>query len=188
MSLKKSILSGKERRREYNGSKRFSKSCRNHGSCTYCEENRTYFDKRARFSADEELKEPIEEYGYEENEDKHIEIEKELDLLNEINMSKEYQKPKAGLKEFFDSCLTTAEISYLGGKYDSGILNGENELETTIEGTPCFIISWSEKGRGFGEYTFYYKDRKWRLDSEHDSKETVKRILSILVDSIELEK
>jgi hypothetical protein len=89
------------------------------------------------------------------------------------------------LKKFFNDCPTTAEISYLNGKYDSGIFDGENKPETEIKGNPCLIISWSEKGRGFGEYTFYYKYGKWLLDSECDSKEAVKRVLSALVDSIE---
>ncbi len=33
---------GKERRRQYRGSRRFDRSCRNHGSCPYCTGNRTY--------------------------------------------------------------------------------------------------------------------------------------------------
>lgn len=48
MSLEKAIKYGKEHRRPYRGSKAFDCSCRNHGSCSYCESNRTIFDKRAR--------------------------------------------------------------------------------------------------------------------------------------------
>lgn len=48
MSLEKAIASGKEHRRQYRGSKRWDCTCRNHGSCSYCERNRTIFDKRAR--------------------------------------------------------------------------------------------------------------------------------------------
>ena len=41
MSLSKAIKSGKEHRKEYHGSKRFDSTCCNHGSCGYCEDNRT---------------------------------------------------------------------------------------------------------------------------------------------------
>ena len=40
MSLDKAIKSGKEHRKEYYGSKAFDCTCRNHGSCKWCEENR----------------------------------------------------------------------------------------------------------------------------------------------------
>ena len=40
MSLDKSIFYGKEKRKQYFGSKQFTKSCRNHGGCPYCEGNR----------------------------------------------------------------------------------------------------------------------------------------------------
>jgi 5-methylcytosine-specific restriction endonuclease McrA len=46
--LDKSIYHHKEYRQLYRGSKRFDRSCRNHGSCGYCERNRTFFDKKAR--------------------------------------------------------------------------------------------------------------------------------------------
>lgn len=42
MSLEKGICSGKEHRKPYHGSKAIAKSCRNHGSCPWCEENRKY--------------------------------------------------------------------------------------------------------------------------------------------------
>ena len=48
MSLEKAIAHGKEHRKPYRGSKAFDCSCRNHGSCSYCEGNRTLFDKKAR--------------------------------------------------------------------------------------------------------------------------------------------
>ena len=40
---------------KYQGSKKFDSSCRNHGSCGWCEGNRTFFDKKARQAADNEL-------------------------------------------------------------------------------------------------------------------------------------
>ena len=42
MSLKQGIEHGKEHREEYRGSKAFDKTCRNHGGCSWCEENRKY--------------------------------------------------------------------------------------------------------------------------------------------------
>lgn len=42
MSLDKSIKHGKEHRKQYRGSKAFDPSCRNHGSCKYCENNRLF--------------------------------------------------------------------------------------------------------------------------------------------------
>lgn len=42
MSLDKAILHGKEKRKQYRGSKLVDKSCRNHGSCPYCRGNRLH--------------------------------------------------------------------------------------------------------------------------------------------------
>lgn len=42
MSLDKAIASGKEHRKPYRKSKRFDKTCRNHGGCPYCEGNRKH--------------------------------------------------------------------------------------------------------------------------------------------------
>lgn len=42
MSLNKAIKHGKEHRKPYTGSKSFDKTCRNHGGCPWCEENRKY--------------------------------------------------------------------------------------------------------------------------------------------------
>jgi len=41
MSFKKAIFYGKERRKQYYDSRKFDKSCRNHGSCLWCLDNRT---------------------------------------------------------------------------------------------------------------------------------------------------
>lgn len=40
MSLDKAIKSGKEHRKEYRGAKSVDPSCRNHGSCLFCEKAR----------------------------------------------------------------------------------------------------------------------------------------------------
>lgn len=43
MSLDKAIDHGKEKRKQYRGSKAIDKTCRNHGSCQWCEKkNRTH--------------------------------------------------------------------------------------------------------------------------------------------------
>ena len=57
MSLEKAIQHKKENRKQYRGSKAFDCSCRNHGSCGYCESNRTLFDKKARLRVDGQVEE-----------------------------------------------------------------------------------------------------------------------------------
>ena len=42
MSLDKSIAHGKEHRKPYRGTKAYDCTCRNHGSCQWCVENRTH--------------------------------------------------------------------------------------------------------------------------------------------------
>ena len=56
MSHNKSIESGKEHRKHYRKSKVFDHTCRNHGSCSYCKENRLYNTKKKLMSSDEQLK------------------------------------------------------------------------------------------------------------------------------------
>jgi hypothetical protein len=45
-----------------------------------------------------------------------------------------------------------------------------------------FSVSWIQKNRGFGEYTFFMKDGKLCCDNECDSKEQVKYLLCKMVD------
>lgn len=40
--LDKAIASGKEKRKPYRGAKAIDRSCRNHGGCAWCEENRLH--------------------------------------------------------------------------------------------------------------------------------------------------
>ena len=42
MGLEKAIEHGKEHRKPYRGSKAFDYSCRNHGDCPWCKENRLH--------------------------------------------------------------------------------------------------------------------------------------------------
>jgi hypothetical protein len=44
--LDKAIRYGKEKRKPYRNSKSFDRTCRNHGSCPYCENNRTYHNRK----------------------------------------------------------------------------------------------------------------------------------------------
>ncbi len=46
MSLDKAIKSGAERRAPYFGSGRFDRTCRNHGKCPYCANNRKHPQKK----------------------------------------------------------------------------------------------------------------------------------------------
>lgn len=48
MSMDKAILHGKEHRKPYRGAKAIDRTCRNHGTCPWCEENRKhkFRDKR----------------------------------------------------------------------------------------------------------------------------------------------
>lgn len=57
MSLDKAIEHGKEKRKPYHKSKAIDKSCRNHGSCPYCEQNRLYKFKKAEDKRDFYFKE-----------------------------------------------------------------------------------------------------------------------------------
>jgi len=59
MSLDKSIAQGKERRKQYRGSKAIDKSCRNHGGCGWCLENRMYKNLK-RLAAMKELENEYE--------------------------------------------------------------------------------------------------------------------------------
>ena len=55
--MHKAIESGKEHRKPYFGAKAYDRTCRNHGSCRQCEENRKHFDKKRREAADIDLAE-----------------------------------------------------------------------------------------------------------------------------------
>lgn len=56
MGLEKAIEHGKEHRKPYRKSKSFDKSCRNHGSCPYCQGNRKHSSevRKAKSSQDDE--------------------------------------------------------------------------------------------------------------------------------------
>lgn len=47
MSLDKAITSGKEKRKPYRHAKAIDPTCRNHGTCSWCRNNRLYKYKKA---------------------------------------------------------------------------------------------------------------------------------------------
>lgn len=57
MSLNKAIEHGKEKRKPYTGSKAIDKTCRNHGGCSWCEENRKYKYTKQEEGMDERIRE-----------------------------------------------------------------------------------------------------------------------------------
>lgn len=67
MSFDKAIKLGKEKRKPYNDSRAFDYTCRNHGTCAWCESNRLYARRKGEYIADEEIKEaangPVVELG-----------------------------------------------------------------------------------------------------------------------------
>ena len=52
MSLDKAIEHGKEKRKPYRGAKSIDATCRNHGSCPWCKENRTHGNKKRETAPD----------------------------------------------------------------------------------------------------------------------------------------
>lgn len=54
MSLDKAIAHGKEKRKPYYDSRRFDLTCRNHGTCPWCEGNRLFKRRAAEKAAEEE--------------------------------------------------------------------------------------------------------------------------------------
>lgn len=57
MALDKAIEHGKEKRKPYRGAKAFVCSCRNHGTCEWCRENRMYKTIRDLARTCQEMKE-----------------------------------------------------------------------------------------------------------------------------------
>ena len=55
MSLEKAIKYGKEKRKEYRKSKAVDSSCRNGGSCPYCQSNRQHTNKARELEAKDKL-------------------------------------------------------------------------------------------------------------------------------------
>lgn len=64
MSLDKSIKYSKEHRKPYRGAKAVDSTCRNHGSCPWCEGNRLYKYRRQELAVKQQMDdfEYIDEY------------------------------------------------------------------------------------------------------------------------------
>lgn len=83
-----------------------------------------------------------------------------------------YKNKEKKLQKIFDSFEDTSTISCCSGKGKS---------------KGCLSISWSEKGRGFGVYTFFQNDKgQWVIDNECDGKKSIKRVMERLIDSLPL--
>lgn len=63
MSLNKAIEHNKEHRKPYRGAKAVDCTCRNHGTCDWCKENRLY----QQLKEDERIKKELEEFEKGEN-------------------------------------------------------------------------------------------------------------------------
>ena len=57
MSLDKAIAHNKEHRTIYYGSKSIDRTCRNHGTCPYCQSNRQYKNRKRLMSMVDKMKE-----------------------------------------------------------------------------------------------------------------------------------
>ena len=53
--LDKAIEHGKEHRKPYRGSKVFDRTCRNHGGCDWCKDNRLYRTNRLEEKAKQDI-------------------------------------------------------------------------------------------------------------------------------------
>lgn len=56
MGLEKAIESGKDHRKPYTGAKSIALSCRNHGDCEWCKNNRMYRIKKCKEAMDDKEK------------------------------------------------------------------------------------------------------------------------------------
>lgn len=54
MSLDQAINHGHEHRKQYRGSKAIDKTCRNHGGCSWCEDNRLHKHRKKELSCEQQ--------------------------------------------------------------------------------------------------------------------------------------
>lgn len=57
MTLDKAIEHGKEKREKYRGAKRVDRSCRNHGTCSFCRGDRKHKTDKKELSSKEQIDE-----------------------------------------------------------------------------------------------------------------------------------
>ena len=61
MSMDKAITNSKEHCKPYRGAKAIDRTCRTHGSCGWCKENRTYRNDKRELRTIQELNDYLEE-------------------------------------------------------------------------------------------------------------------------------
>jgi hypothetical protein len=71
--LDKAIEHGKEYRRQYTGAKLCDRTCRNHGSCPQCKQNRTFSFTRNNWWSKQELRE-YKQYSEEKTQQQNVNI------------------------------------------------------------------------------------------------------------------
>jgi len=94
---------------------------------------------------------------------------------------------KSELQKTLDQFETIVRI-HNGSKpqYEGDIPKKQNMyFGCNYKDIPTILINWSEKGRGFGQYAFQIIDDKMICNNEMDSKETVKRMLCVMIDQCE---
>jgi len=110
-------------------------------------------------------------------------------------MTKKNVNKKNELDDFFNKFPTHIDI----GDHDKGWEKRPKTMQKWFkkmfgfEKQPSLynpiVINWSEKGRGFGQYIFFQDKGKIYCRNEHDSKETVMKVLINMVNQAEfLEK
>ena len=67
MSLDKAIEHGKEKRKPYKGAKAIACSCRNHGNCAWCRDNRLYQQLKMDEVSRQALEDEYDESGSKED-------------------------------------------------------------------------------------------------------------------------
>lgn len=90
-------------RQPYSGSKKFDRTCRCHGSCCYCQQNRTQNDRRKREAAEEALKE------YMETKDEETDVMMIENGLESLGAEESANEPDVVL---VPSALTLEEMRY----------------------------------------------------------------------------
>lgn len=97
MSLDKAIEHNKEKRKPYRKSKVFDRTCRNHGSCGYCEGNRTHSNKQNSQSARDELNDYLDPAYQDEIEDRYF-MEQRLLQQESDNLLEYYEEEKYDIR------------------------------------------------------------------------------------------
>lgn len=99
-------------------------------------------------------------------------------------------KKKIDYEKLFNSFSTYAHIIDCANPRYEGDKPKKQKLYFGCDcnGIPTVVIRWSEKGRGFGEYVFQYKDGQMYCHNEGDKRETVKRVLCTMVDQCILDE